>query len=115
MSNDVGLKIKKLREEQGVTQDYLAACLDITQSNYGRLEKDDSRLNVPKLLKISEILKVSVGYLLGEKTTKVIQQSHNETANAYNSENTIINSDKSHIDSLKSEISFLRSQLDKSK
>lgn len=112
MVNEVGVKIKKVREDKGLSQEYLANCLDITQSNYCRLEKDDSRLNIPKLMKIAEVLEVSVSYLLGERATNVIQQSHNETANAYNVE-TIINSDKDHIQTLKSEIAFLRDLLKK--
>lgn len=107
MDNTVGLRIKKTREEKGITQEFLANCLETTQSNYGRLEKDDSRLTVPKLMKIAEALEVSVSYLLGESATRIIQQSNNETANAYNVD-TIINADKDHISTLKDEISFLR-------
>lgn len=107
MDNTVGAKIRKTREEKGITQEFLAQCLDITQSNYGRLEKDDARLTVPKLLKIAEVLEVSVSYLLGESATRIIQQSNNETANAYNVD-TIINADKDHIATLRDEIVFLR-------
>lgn len=107
MDNTVGAKIRKTREEKGITQEFLAQCLDITQSNYGRLEKDDARLTVPKLLKIAEVLEVSVSYLLGESATRIIQQSNNETANAYNVD-TIINADKEHISTLRDEIAFLR-------
>lgn len=110
MDNTVGLKIKSLREEKGISQELLASYLDITQSNYGRLEKDDARLTIPKLMKIAEILETSASYLLGEAGGKVIQQSHNETANAYNVE-TIINADKEHLLSLKDEITFLRKLL----
>lgn len=111
MDNAVGLKIKKTREEKGITQEFIAQCLEITQSNYGRLEKDDSRLTVPKLVKIAEVLEVSVSYLLGESATRIIQQSNNETANAYNVD-TIINADKEHIQTLKDEINFLRGLID---
>lgn len=61
--------------------------LDLTQSNYGRLEKDDKRLTVPKLQKISEILKVSVSFLFNEQMSKVIHQHDNENPSAYNVEN----------------------------
>ena len=111
MDNVVGLRIKKIREEKGITQEFLAHCLEITQSNYGRLEKDDSRLTVPKLMKIAEALEVSVSYLLGESASKIIQQSNHETANAYNVE-TIINADKDHINTLRDEINFLRRLLE---
>lgn len=53
MSNVVGTKIRSLREEKGITQEYLAACLGLTQSNYGRMEKSDARITIPKLFKIA--------------------------------------------------------------
>ena len=61
--NVIGQRIKKLREEKGITQENMALKLDVTQSNYGRLEKDDRRLNVVKLLKIVRILDVIIMYL----------------------------------------------------
>ncbi len=109
--NEVGLKIKKTREEKGISQEFLAQRLDITQSNYGRLEKDDSRLTAPRLVTIAEVLEVSISYLFGESASKIINQSNNETANAYNVE-TIINADKEHITTLKDEIAFLRKMLE---
>jgi transcriptional regulator with XRE-family HTH domain len=106
-STEVGTRIRKTRKEKGITQEFIAQCLEITQSNYGRLEKDDSRLTVPKLVKIAEVLEVSVSFLLGESATRIINQTNNETANAYNVE-TIINAYRDHIQTLKDEIFFLR-------
>ncbi len=107
MNNSIGLRIKKIREGKGISQEAMAMELNITQSSYGRLEKNDNRLTVPKLTKIAKVLDVSIAYLFDEKTAKVIQQQHNENAQAYNVE-TIINSDKEHIVSLREEIVFLK-------
>lgn len=85
--NTLGSRIKKMREEKNISQEKMALELDLTQSNYGRLEKDDKRLTVPKILKISEVLNVSVSYLFNEQTSKVIHQNNNENPNAYNVEN----------------------------
>jgi transcriptional regulator with XRE-family HTH domain len=60
MNNNVGLRIKDTRERKNISQDAMAMELEITQSNYGRLEKSDSRLTVPKLLKIAEVLEVTI-------------------------------------------------------
>ena len=49
--NIVGSRIKRIREEKGIKQEYMAYELDISQSSYGRLEKQDSRLTVPKIQK----------------------------------------------------------------
>lgn len=37
--NKIGCRIKRFREEKGITQDLMAYELDISQSNYSRLEK----------------------------------------------------------------------------
>lgn len=55
--NNVGNKIRKTREERGITQEFMAMELEVSQSNYGRLEKDDSRLTVPKLIKLQRCWK----------------------------------------------------------
>jgi transcriptional regulator with XRE-family HTH domain len=90
MVNNIGTRIRRLRENLGISQTAMAHELDITQSNYGRLEKDDERLNVPKLKKIAEILQVSVIFLFDEDK---------------------VQENKEHIASLKEEITFLRTLL----
>ena len=106
MANEIGTKIRKLREEKGISQEYVATFLGLSQSNYGRLEKDDSRITIPKLYQIASALEVQVANLLGETSSQIINQNNNESANAYNVDTLI--SDKEHIQSLKEEISFLR-------
>ncbi len=104
-------KIRKLREEKGIKQEYIAQELEISQSNYGRLEKDDNRLTVPKLQKIAEVLNVSVSILFGEKANNFINENHGDLVQ----NGTVIYSDKEHILSLKEEIIYLRKMLEKSK
>lgn len=106
--NNVGNVIRKTREKKGITQEYMAMELDVSQSNYGRLEKDDKRLTVPKLLKIAEVLDVNIAYLFGEKATNIIHHNNGDNAQAHIG---TIFSDKEHIQSLKEEINFLRQQL----
>ena len=108
--NTVGSKIKKLREEKGIKQEYMAHELEITQSSYGRLEKDDSRLTVPKLQKIAEVLNVNVSILFGEKANNVLYENNGSNVQT----GTLIqNYEHEHIISLKEEITFLRSLIDK--
>ena len=109
--NSVGAKIKKYREERGFTQDYFARELELTQSSYGRLEKDDRRLNVEYLKKIAEILNVSVSLLFGEKANNMINENKGDNAQA--NIGSIVHNDKELIMSLKEEIAFLRATLEK--
>ena len=108
--NIIGERIRRLREQKNISQEKMAFEFNLTQSNYGRLEKDDRRLSAPKLEKIAEILEITISYLFNENTSKIIHQTNNEKAEAYNVE-TIVNADKDHINSLKEEISFLRNIL----
>jgi transcriptional regulator with XRE-family HTH domain len=85
--NNIGTKIRKIREEKNISQEEMALELETAQSNYGRLEKDDKRLNVPKLIKIAETLKVTVAHLFNEQASKIINQTNNESPNSYNVEN----------------------------
>ena len=105
--NTIGNKIRQRREEKGLSQDSLAHELGITQPSYARLEKQDERISITRLIQIAALLKTTVAELVGEKTQKVINQTNNKKAEAYNVE-TIINADKDHIQTLKDENAFLR-------
>jgi transcriptional regulator with XRE-family HTH domain len=107
--NIIGQRIKKLREERGITQETMALQLDVTQSNYGRLEKDDRRLNVVKLLKIVRILNVNITYLFSD----VMGESHEEEPINFTNANKevydiLVESLRAEVQHLKDEVSFLR-------
>jgi len=106
--NVIGQRIKKLREEKGITQENMALQLDVTQSNYGRLEKDDRRLNVVKLLKIVRILDVNIMYLFNEVLGD--QSMENSGLSHTNKEvyDILVESLRSEIQHLKDEVNFLR-------
>jgi DNA-binding XRE family transcriptional regulator len=55
MMNTVGTRIRKIREEHGIKQEIMASEMGITQSSYGRLEKDDNRLTAIKSIKKTDI------------------------------------------------------------
>ncbi|MFD2601366.1 MULTISPECIES: helix-turn-helix domain-containing protein [Flavobacterium] len=107
--NIIGQRIKKLREDKGITQETMAQQLDVTQSNYGRLEKDDRRLNVVKLLKIARILNVNISYMFNETITE-IDSDDSQMLNGANKEvyNILVESLRAEIQHLKDEINFLR-------
>jgi transcriptional regulator with XRE-family HTH domain len=101
--NEIGERIRTLREQRGFSQDNLASALGITQPSYARLEKDDMRLNIPRLIQIAKFLKVSVTELVNEQPNRII----NNTQNTYGYVE-IMNADKEHIESLKEEIETLK-------
>jgi transcriptional regulator with XRE-family HTH domain len=98
----IGIRIRKIRESKNISQERMAIELKLTQSSYGRLEQDDKRLTVPKLIKISLVLEVSVSYLFGEelpKNSERVQIQEKDFSFQVNRE---------YVSALKEEIIFLR-------
>jgi transcriptional regulator with XRE-family HTH domain len=109
--NPIGNKIRIMREERGLSQENMASALEMTQSNYARLEKDDNRISVPRLVVIAKTLDISVTELVGEKANNVVNQHNNQEAITYLQSN--FQADKDHIQTLKNEIEYLKKMLDK--
>jgi transcriptional regulator with XRE-family HTH domain len=108
--NTIGNKIRLLREEKGLSQENLASALDITQSNYARLEKDDNRISVPRLIIIASTLETTVTELVGEKANTVVTQNTQRDAFAYFQ--STFQSDREHIQTLKDEVEYLKKMVD---
>jgi len=53
-------KIRNLRLQKGLTQEYMADKLHIDTVNYGRLERGKSSITIDRLWNISQILEVSI-------------------------------------------------------
>ena len=108
--NAIGNKIRLLREEKGLSQENLASALDITQSNYARLEKDDNRISVPRLIIIAKALETTVTEIVGEKANTVVTQNTQRDAFAYFQ--STFQSDREHIQTLKDEVEYLKKMVD---
>jgi transcriptional regulator with XRE-family HTH domain len=104
--NVIGQRIKNIREDKGITQETMALHLDVTQSNYGRLEKDDRRLNIVKLLKIVRILDVNICQLFGESGDTAGFGGMNKEVY-----DILVESLTSEIQHLKEEVNFLRTMV----
>ena len=57
-------RIKKLREENGITQEDLAKRLDMSKGIISLYEKDERKPSLEVLVKLSEIFDCSIDYLL---------------------------------------------------
>lgn len=65
----IGRKIKKSRQELGLSQREFGAKLGITGSFVGYLENDKKRINPDLLRKVSKLTKRPISYFYGEKPT----------------------------------------------
>ncbi len=59
-----GQKMQKIRQDQGITQEELAAKLSMHRTYIGLIERGQRNPTIRTLYKISKVLKVSAGDLL---------------------------------------------------
>jgi len=60
----VGKKIRILRELVGYSQDYMSIQLEVSQTTYSRIENQNTRIDISRLISISKILGVTLIGLL---------------------------------------------------
>ena len=58
-------RIRDLREDYDLTQEYLAKYLSCSQSAYSKIEAGKRQLSIDYLNKLSSLYRVSTDYLLG--------------------------------------------------
>ena len=61
---EIGLRLKQTRKERKLTQEKLAESLGISQKHYSEVERGITGLSVKHLIQISDILSISLDYLL---------------------------------------------------
>jgi transcriptional regulator with XRE-family HTH domain len=119
--NNIGSKIKRLREQKGYSQEFMASKLDIAQASYARIESQEIRLSIDRLQKIAEILETDISTFFTPTNLTIQNQTNNEGAygNGYienlyieNKEitNKLIQALEEEIKHLKTEIDFLRTR-----
>lgn len=76
--NNIGFSIRKVREEKGLSQDYMAAQLDISQASYARIENEETKITVARLYKIAEVLKTDITDFFNGSKLNIQTQNNNE-------------------------------------
>lgn len=122
--NNLGFNIRKIREQKGFSQEYMANELDISQASYARLENEDTKITVERLQKIAEILETNIIDFFN--TDKFIIHNQNyegsyggnsyvQNLNVENKETTakLITSYEERLKEKDEQIHFLKSLLDK--
>ncbi len=75
---NIGTRIKRLRESKNWTQEFMASQLKISQNTYSRLENENVKLSTERLKQIATILDVPAEYLLNSEAP--VYNFHNENA-----------------------------------
>jgi transcriptional regulator with XRE-family HTH domain len=60
----VGTKIRKIRELKGLTQDYMANSLNLSQNAYSKIEREETGITVERLADMAKILGVEMDTIL---------------------------------------------------
>lgn len=80
MSSEIYKRIKFFREKKGYSQEYVANELSIRQSTYTRIERNLIKLDVDRLVQISQLLDVDLYFLL---TGEISQNFNLINSNSY--------------------------------
>jgi predicted transcriptional regulator/transcriptional regulator with XRE-family HTH domain len=68
----IGVRLRRLREERGLTQAALAAALDLSTTYLSQLEKNQRPLTVPVLLRINAVFGVDVQLFAEDQEARLI-------------------------------------------
>lgn len=61
---NIGLRLKQARKDKALTQEKISELLGISQKHYSEVERGITGLSVKHLIQISDILSISLNYLL---------------------------------------------------
>ncbi len=63
-------RIRDLREDKDLKQEYIAKILNIKQQNYSRYETGNKTMPIEKLIILADFYKVSIDYIVGRTNKK---------------------------------------------
>lgn len=75
---EIGDKIRKIRELKGLSQENVAAELEMSVTGYGKIERGEVNLSYDKLIKIAQIFKVEVEQLISFDEKVVFNYMNNK-------------------------------------
>ena len=86
MEFKVGNKVKRLRELKNYTQEYMADKLGISQTQFSKLERDESEISISRLQEISDIFEMKIEDILSFDERFIFNSFNNEQSavNIYN-------------------------------
>ena len=108
----IASKIRKVRELKGISQEYMANKLGVTQAAYSKYEKDDKYVNFEKLAGIAELLEIDPFKLISFDENNIFNSNHQQGGTANVLYNNCSENEKKlyeeQISHLKKEVEFLR-------
>lgn len=71
MKKEINVLLKEIREDRDITTSEIAAYLNMSQSNYSRIENGRQKLTIDIFIQICEFLKVSPKSFFSDETLSI--------------------------------------------
>ena len=75
--DNIGENIKKFRELKNITRDKIASDLNMSLSNYSKIERGEIDLTISRVQEIAKILEVDVSQILNFDAKHIFNTSNN--------------------------------------
>jgi transcriptional regulator with XRE-family HTH domain len=83
--DNIGENIKKCRELKNITRDTIAAGLNMSLSNYSKIERGEIDLTISRVQEIAQFLEVDVAQILNFDSTQIFNISNNKFVQGFGS------------------------------
>lgn len=116
---EIGEKLRKLRTLKGLSQEYVANQLNISQVAYSDIESNKTKLSLERLEKLSSVFEVPINDIITFDEKQVFNNTFQDTSKGFFNVQKVVsdsfeNERKVYLEqiaNLKEEIEFLRSKL----
>ena len=81
--DNIGDNIKKFRELKNITRDKIAADLNMSLSNYSKIERGEIDLTISRVQEIANLLEVDVSQILNFDATNIFHISNNHVGQGF--------------------------------
>jgi len=114
-----GFKLRKLRDNLGYSQDYVASRLGIAQNTYSKIENGQSPLTIERAKKLAEVFEVEPDFFFSDQEIGVVNHNNgNDYKFIFNPE-TYIDNQKELLELIIKEkdnqIAYLKEELENSR
>lgn len=73
---NIGENIKSIREIKGLSQEVMSTELSMSQKTYSNIEKSGNNISYERIIKIAEVLEVTVTKILELNTEMILNSNH---------------------------------------
>ncbi len=76
----IGDKIRKIRELKGISQEYIASQLNITPQAFGKIEREETKLDFGRVEQIAKVLQIDPLDIVNFDESKIFNNTFNNHA-----------------------------------